>query len=208
MHPGLVQRPVDVVGRALGQADKGGIGQGTDGNGLRRSQGVVEGQDGQKLVVAQGHGLKARRRGQRHKAQIHAALAKPLLHVVVVAAEKLQGDLGMCRLEGLDDPRQPVHGHAGEGAQAHGARVGAANLRRQLGKRLIFPQDFLNLRQHQMAALGEGYAAAAAAQEGKAEFRLQLRQDVADARLGGAQRFRRPGEAAQFHGLGEDLVFL
>ena len=63
MHPGLVQRPVDVVGRALGQADEGSVGQGADGHGLRRSQGVVEGQDGQKLVVAQGHSLKARRRG-------------------------------------------------------------------------------------------------------------------------------------------------
>ena len=81
-------------------------------------------------------GMHSQSRGEVHKAYVYAAVAHPLLDIIVVAVEELELNMRIVTLKFLQHPRQPVDGDGGKGPDADKAAVKPAYRRRHLAELL------------------------------------------------------------------------
>ena len=207
MDAGIVQGAVNVVVRALQQADKRVLIQLLNGNLGKPGKAVILRKDCHQRVLRQGDGAHSRRTRQSNEAQIHTALPKPLVYVVVVTAAHFQLGTGMGSLKCPDHTRQPVHGDTGEHAQPDGACVGVADLVDALRERLLFGKNLLHFRQEHPPGLRQYNAAPVAPHEAETVFFFQIVENMADSGLGGAKRLGGFRQAAQLHSSYKCFIF-
>ena len=85
--------------------------------------------------------------------------------------------------EGLQDHGQPLGRHAGERRHLYKARIHAPQVRRLLGKAVIFRAQLLDLGQQGPAVAGQGHAAPVSAQQRYSQLLLQGVDGMTDAGL-------------------------
>ena len=207
-HAHLVKGRPDLVVLALLQLDERLLRQCLCREGVRPGVGVVAGDDDLQLVPVQRVGLQALHRGQSQKAAVHRTLQDPLLHLLVeVAGDHVKLDAGVLSAKALENGRQPLGRHAGEGGDLDKTGIHAPQAGCRLHQRVVGGAQLFDLRQQRPAIRCQHYAAPIAAQQRDAQFLLQRLHRVADTGLGEVQRLRRLGEVAAGRRLQEHLIF-
>jgi len=168
---------------------------------------VVRGEDGEKPVLHQGDAVTIVIKRSADKTDVNGTLSQPLLHVIIVTVEQFKFDTRIELLKTLDEFGQPVDGHAGEGTDAHGARVQPADGGDHLIQLAAGIENAAHDGEHPLTAVSEQDSRAAAQEDSKTQFTFQRADHMADAGLGIAERLGGLGQAAQFYYFNEGFVF-
>ena len=110
--------------------------------------------------------------------------------------------------EGFEDPRQPMHRHAGKRCHHNGSPFPAPEGSAKLLDPFLGFQKSFDFRQEQLSLLRQPDPRAAAAQEGHPQLLFQAGDHLAHGGLRAAQRLRSPAETPAVHRLHKETIAL
>ena len=160
----------------------------------------------QERIPVQGDEAASSRAAGRGKSDVGHAGAQPLGHIVIVPRVQTQLHAGMGFPKGLEDPREPVHCHAGKGGDHNSPPLSAPKIAAEVLDALLGLQQGFDLRQQELSLLRQPDPGPAAVQQAHPQFLFQTGDHLAHGGLGAAQRLSSPAEAAAVHGLDKEAI--
>ena len=170
------------------------------------SQGMIRRKHRQKRVPVQGNEAAPSRAAGGGEADVGRAGCQPLGHIVIISRVQPELHAGMGFPKGFEDPREPVHRHAGKGSHHHGAPLPAPEIAAEILDPFLGLQQGFDLRQKELSLLRQPNAGSAAVQQAHPKLLFQAGDHLTHGGLGAAQRFGGPAEAAALHGPDKEAI--